>query len=118
MNLLFQVDNNSFDKDITSKPYSKYEYQAISKGPKTTEKRAFLKAINGSISDYLYDLYPLNKRSHCFFYLKKTNFEPLKEQEPTDSNFKITFKLEQSNLNEVLKSEQSKQRRFRGKNTQ
>jgi hypothetical protein len=94
VNLLFQVDNNSFGEDITSKPYSKYEYQAVLKGPKTTEKSAFLKAINGSILDHLYDLHPLNKRSHCFFCLKKTNFEPLKEQELTDSNFKIIFKLE------------------------
>jgi hypothetical protein len=45
VDLLFQVDNDSFGEDITLKPYPKYEYQAVSKGPKTAEKEAFQKLL-------------------------------------------------------------------------
>jgi hypothetical protein len=114
MNLLFQVDNDDFRVYFTLKPYPKYEYQAVSKGPKTTEKEAFLKAING-VSNHLHNSHPLGKRNYCFFYLKKSNLEPLKEQESVNFQFKITFKLDFSNLIEVLKPEQSKQKRFREK---
>jgi hypothetical protein len=31
-----------------SKPYLKYKYQSVLKGPKIQEKKAFLKAINGA----------------------------------------------------------------------
>jgi hypothetical protein len=56
------VDNDSFSEDITSKPYLKYEYQTVSKGPKIVEKEAFLKAINNGVSDHLYSLNPLGKK--------------------------------------------------------
>jgi hypothetical protein len=65
--------------DFTLKPYPKYQYQPFKKGPKSTEKQGFLKAINRSLSDHFYDLYPLKKRSYYFFYFKKSNLEPLKE---------------------------------------
>jgi hypothetical protein len=57
--------------DFISKPYLKYQYQRGSKGLKSTEKEAFLKAINGSLSDYLYSLNPLRKRLLYFLFLKK-----------------------------------------------
>jgi hypothetical protein len=66
--------------DFTLKPYLKYQYQPPLKGPKITEKEAFLKAINRSLSDYLYCLYPFRKRNHYFFCLKKSNLGSLKEQ--------------------------------------
>jgi hypothetical protein len=73
------VDNDSFDKDITSKLYPKYEYQAVSKGLKIAEKEAFLKAINNRVSDHLYGLNPLGKKGWCFFYIKKNTLKVSKE---------------------------------------
>jgi hypothetical protein len=66
--------------DFTLKLYLKYEYQAVSKGLKTVKKEAFFKVIN-RVSNHLYDSYLLGKRNYCFFYLKKSNLGPLKEQE-------------------------------------
>jgi hypothetical protein len=102
-------------KDL--KPYPKYQYQIPSERSKSTEREAFLSTINGPLSEHLYALNPLGKKGRCFFYLKKSTLGPFKEQELTDSNFKITFKLDSSNLIEVLKLNQSKQKRFQGKQT-
>ena len=41
---------DDFDKDIALKPYLKYKYQAVLKGPKEEEREAFLKAINDSLN--------------------------------------------------------------------
>jgi hypothetical protein len=45
INLLFQDNNNDFRVDFTSKPYLKYEYQAVSKGLKQQRKKLFLKLL-------------------------------------------------------------------------
>jgi hypothetical protein len=74
VDLLFQVDNDSFSEDIIFKPYPKYEYQAVSKGPKRAEKQALLKIIDRSFPDHSYDLNPLKKRSYCFFLFIKKQF--------------------------------------------
>jgi hypothetical protein len=58
--------------DFTSKPYPKYQYQPFSKGPKTAEKQAFSQAINNGVSNHLYGLNQLEKKSRCFFCIKKT----------------------------------------------
>jgi hypothetical protein len=50
------VNNDDFGKDIVLKPYLKYKYQSVSKGPKPVKKEAFLEAINGSNLDHIYDL--------------------------------------------------------------
>jgi hypothetical protein len=71
VDLLFQVDNDNFGVDLTSKPYPKYQYQPASKGPKTAEKEAFLKTINRSLSDHFYALNPFRKRNYYFLYKKK-----------------------------------------------
>jgi hypothetical protein len=55
------------------KPYPKYKYQTVSTGPKIAEKEAFLKVFNGSFSEHLYILNPLEKKGYCFFYIKKSN---------------------------------------------
>lgn len=62
-------------------------------------------------------MHSLKKRSHYFFYSEKSNLKSLKEQKSANFQFKIIFKSEKSNLIEVLKSEQSKRKRFREKNT-
>jgi hypothetical protein len=62
VNLLFQVKNDDFGEEITSKPYPKYVYKIAKKGPKTIEKEAFLKAINGDSFDHLYSLNLLKKK--------------------------------------------------------
>jgi hypothetical protein len=67
VNLLFQVDNDDFGEDIALKPYPKYKYQSLSTGPKMDKKEVFLKAINGSLTDHLYALHPLEKSGFCFF---------------------------------------------------
>jgi hypothetical protein len=103
--------------DFTSKLYLKYQYQPSLKGPKTIEKEAFLKTINGSLSDHLYRLHPFGKRNHCFFCPKKSNLGSLKEQKTADFEFQTTFKLNQNNLTQGLKSEQLKREQIRGKRT-
>jgi hypothetical protein len=64
------MNKDSFNNDITLKPYLKYEYQAVSKGLKTVGKEAFLKAID-RVSNHLYNLNLLEKKGRCFFYIKK-----------------------------------------------
>jgi hypothetical protein len=64
------VDNDDFEEEITLKPYPKYVYQTAKKGPKTAEKKTFLKAISG-VSNYLYGLNPLKKEVIAFFLLKQ-----------------------------------------------
>jgi hypothetical protein len=72
------VNNNDFREKITLKPYSKYLYQSILKGPKPAKKEAFLKAIN-NFKNHLYDEYLLKKRGFCFFCSKKSNLNPSKK---------------------------------------
>jgi hypothetical protein len=67
------VQNDDFNKDIRSKPYSKYQYQSVSTGPNPLKKKAFLEAINERLIDYLYGLHPLKKSNYCFFCPKKSN---------------------------------------------
>jgi hypothetical protein len=57
VDLLFQVNSDDFGEDISSKPYPKYEYQLVSKGPKRGGKEAFLRSLNEGL-DHLYDLNP------------------------------------------------------------
>ena len=71
VDLLFQVDSDNFGKEITSKPYPKYQYQSVSVGRPLTEKTAFLKAINGSNSDHICGLNPLKKSGWCYFCPQK-----------------------------------------------
>jgi hypothetical protein len=73
------VDNDSFGEDIISKPYLKYEYQAVSKGPKRAEKQAFLKTINRSFPDHSYNLNLLKKEVIVFFCSQKSNLGAQKE---------------------------------------
>jgi hypothetical protein len=81
------------------------------------EREAFLSTINEPLLEHLYSLNPLGKKGRCFFNLKTSSLRPLKEQEPANSNFKTTFKLDSSNLIEVSKLNQPEQKRFQGKQT-
>jgi hypothetical protein len=74
------VNNNDFNKDIILKLYSKYKYQSFLKGPKPEKNKAFLKDINGSISDHLYDLNLLEKKGY-YVILKKKQFQSIKRAE-------------------------------------
>jgi hypothetical protein len=47
-------------------------------------------------------------------YPKKSNLGPLKEQEKANSQFGMTFQLNQNDLVEVKKSKEPKKRRFQG----
>ena len=47
------MNSDDFGEDITLKLYLKYKYQAIFKGLKREEKKAFLRAININLN-YLY----------------------------------------------------------------
>jgi hypothetical protein len=108
------VDKDSFNKDITSKPYLKYEYQAVSKGLKIIEKEAFSKAIN-RVSDHSYNLNLLEKKGRCFFCIKKSTLRAEKQQELANFLFQTTFQLNYFNLIEVLKKKEPKREQFRGK---
>ena len=65
------MDTNDFREKITFKPYLKYVYQPVLKGPKTAQKEAFLEAINRISLDHSYKENIFKKSGPCFFYLKK-----------------------------------------------
>jgi hypothetical protein len=117
VNLLFQVKNNDFGEEITSKPYSKYVYKIAKTGPKTTEKEAFLKAIDGDSFDHLYGLNPLKKKWVLLFLSQKTVLKDSKRPKSTDFLFDRIFLLNEESLIEVQKKEESKRRRYRSKRT-
>ena len=79
--VLFQVKNDDFREEITSKLYSKYVYQSVLKGRKSDEKEAILKTIDGLNIDHIYGLNPLRKNGWYFFCPKKTALKPQKEKE-------------------------------------
>jgi hypothetical protein len=70
------VKNNDFSEDIMSKPYPKYKYQSVSKGPKPAEKEVFLKAINRFNSEHLYIINPFKKRGYYLYYPADDGFTP------------------------------------------
>ena len=47
VNLLFQIENDDFGEEITSKLYPKYVYQPVLKGPKSEKIEVFLEQKNG-----------------------------------------------------------------------
>ena len=110
------MDSDDFGEDIGLKPYSKYEYQSVSSGPKRAENEAFLKAINGSV-DHLYDLHPLRKKGYCVFCPKKSTLKALKELDSASFLLEPTFQLDYGNLVEVKDQKETKKERVRGKQT-
>jgi hypothetical protein len=76
-----------------SKPYPKYKYQSVSKGPKPAEKKIFLKAINRFNSEHLHIINPFQKRGYYLYYPKKSNLRPQKEQEFKKFEFQRKFLL-------------------------
>ena len=68
--LLFQVQNNDFKEEITSKPYPEYIYQPVLKGPKSNQKEAVLEQID-DFSNHQYSENPSKKRGYCVFCIKK-----------------------------------------------
>ena len=117
VDLLFQVKNDDFGEEITSKPYSKYIYQSNLEGRKPAEKETFLRSINGGNSDHLYDQNPLINKDWCFFCPKKASKAPLKEQETSILSNRKKFQLNQEDLIEIEKKERSKKVRIREKQT-
>ena len=117
VDLLFQIDNDDFGQEITSKPYPKYQYQSGIRGRKSTTKEAFLDAINGFNSEHLYTQNPLGKKGWCFFCLKRTPKTPLKEQESSTFLNRKVFQLNHSDLIEIQKKENPKRIQERGKQT-
>jgi hypothetical protein len=112
VNLLFQIDNDNFGEEITSKPYSKYIYEPVLTGLKPAKKEEFLKDINGFSSNHLYGENPLKKRGYYFFCPKKTILKDSKKQKSNNSLFQRTFQLDQNDLIEVDKREELKRKRF------
>ena len=117
VNLLFQVNSDDFGEEITSKPYPKYEYEEVSVGRPSTDISAFLEAIDGSISDHIYGLNPLGKKSWCYFCPKKGFLEPEKEEESELIQNQRVFRLSQNDLIECQKKGGLKSVRIRGKQT-
>ena len=72
INLLFQVKNNDFKKEIHSKPYSKYIYQSVSKGSKPTENETYSLSINRFSPNHIYGEHSLIKRGYYVFCFKKS----------------------------------------------
>ena len=111
--LLFQVKNDDFGEEITSKPYPKYVYEPVSKGPKSEKIEAFLENIDGFSSDHIYGENPLKKRGYCFFCPKKDQ----KKRKSTNFLFEKTLKLSKEDLVEIKEKKESKTKRFRSKQT-
>jgi hypothetical protein len=65
------MNNDDFGVAFTSKPYSKYKYQAVLKGPKTAEKEPFLKAISRSNLNHLYRLNPFKKKQDIMYFIQQ-----------------------------------------------
>ena len=61
------MNSDDFGEDIALKPYPKYEYQEVLKGPKRVERNAFLEAIN-DLSHHSYSEKSREKRGHWLFY--------------------------------------------------
>ena len=93
MNLLFQVDSDDFGEEITSKPYPKYKYEEVSKGPKREGKEAFFKIINDD-SNHLYLENPERKRGFCIFCIPKKGLRAQKEGESNHFRFQMNFQLD------------------------
>ena len=115
--LLFQVKNDDFGEEITSKPYPKYVYQIAKKGPKTTEKEAFLEAINGISSNHIYGENPSKRVGYYWFCSKKDTLKDQKEQKSAISQAQKTFQLNQNDLIEIQKKKEPKRIQFRPKQT-
>ena len=111
INLLFQVENNDFRKEINSKLYPKYVYQSVSKLPKSAKKEAFLNIIN-RFSTHFYQENLSRKRGYCFFYIKKSNINSQKGTKKIDSSFRTTLRLDKNGLEEVLKRKDSERERL------
>ena len=109
------MDNDTFGEEITSKPYPKYQYQAVSIGPKLKEKKAFLEAINGLNLDHIYVLNPLRKNGWCYFCPQKSTLQVQKKEESRFTLSTRVFQLNQQDLIEIPKKGDSKPIRIRGK---
>jgi hypothetical protein len=117
VDLLFQVENDDFGKEIDSKPFPKYVYRPVSTGPKLLKKEAFLKAISSKKSEHLYVLNPQKKSGNCFLcpkekISKKQN--SLKELDLKNSSFLGKYRLSQSDLSNIPKGKEPKRVRSRG----
>ena len=115
--LLFQVKNNDFGEEITLKPYLKYVYEPVSKGPKSNKTEEILEHID-DFSNHQYSENPSKKRGYFVFCVKKSTLGPLKEQDVKTWQFQKTFQLDQEDLIEFSKKNKPKRERFRGKYTQ
>ena len=116
VNLLFQVKNDDFGEEITSKPYPKYVYEPVSTGPKSEKKEAILEHMNDSLN-HLYDQHPSRKTGYCFFCSKTTILKDQKKQNQIDSQFQRTFELNQHDLIQIEKKKEPKRTRIRSKQT-
>ena len=113
VNLLFQVKNDDFGEEISSKPYPKYVYQSVSKGPKSAEKESFFESLNTFSLNHLYGENPLQKKGYYFFCPKKAQ----KKQKLTNFLFEKTLQLNEKDLIEVKKRKKPKKNRLRLKQT-
>jgi hypothetical protein len=114
VNLLFQVKNDNFGEEITSKPYPKYVYQSVSKGPKPAEKEAFLKAIN-NISSHLYSENPSKKRGYCFFYVKISYSKSSNSTKSEDSLSYLLLMLNKEDNSVISEKKRLNQERYQRK---
>ena len=114
VNLLFQVKNNDFGEEITSKPYPKYVYEPVSKGPKSEKKESILEHVN-DFSNHLYDEHPSKKRGYCIFCVKTSNIKPSNQQETDQFSSYLTFQLNNEDGSKLVEKKRPKRERFRGR---
>ena len=114
VNLLFQVKNNEFGEEITAKPYPKYVYEPVSKGPKPSKKETVSESINDFLN-HLYGEHPLKKRGHCVFCVKKSNVKPYIQQESGQFSSYLTLQLDGKDESKLVERKRPKREQFRGR---
>ena len=114
VNLLFQVKDNDFEEEITSKLYSKYVYEPVSKGPKLSKREAFSEPINDFLN-HLYGEHPLKKRGYCLYCVKKSNIKPSNQQELGQFSSYSTLQLDEKDESQLIERKRPKRERFRAK---
>ena len=105
------MNSNDFDEDITLKPYPKYKYQEVLRGPKKEGKEAFLKAISDQ-SNHLYGENPAGKRGYCFFCPKKSNKKPSNQGGSSEFSPYLTLQLNKGENSEMIEKKGPKRERF------
>jgi len=92
VNLLFCIEDEDFSDKITQKLYPKYEYQPVSKGPKSDKKEKFSHTIS-DFSNHSYIQNSAQKRGFYNICSKKQNSKKNWSKKRDFSTFQLNENL-------------------------